>query len=75
MELIPEEIRVTCEQLPNDLVVSLFALRVPHLFIAAQPEHLYCFVNLAISLQHPQVICKRGRVGVVGMLGTHHFGH
>ena len=75
LDVVLEEVRVAGEQLAHYLVVRLFPFRVPHLLIAAQREHIYRFVNFAVSFQHAGLVCKWSRVGIIRVLGTHHFGN
>ena len=75
LKVAPEEVGVSREELSDDLAVGFLPLGVPHLLVASQGEHVDGLVHLAVPLQDPSIVGKRGRRRVVRVLRAHHLGN
>ena len=69
--LFGEVAGVVGEELLDDVRVGVLALRVPHLLVATERQHVGSFDDLAVALDHPVDGVGRG-LRIVRVLGAHH---
>jgi hypothetical protein len=73
--VVAEKALVAGEQLLDDVVIDLFALAVPHLFVAGKVrEGIIGFLYLVLAAELG-VFGEEGRIDVIGVLGAHTLGY
>ena len=75
VKFILEDLGVAGEKLAHHLGVRFLALRVPHLLVTAQAEHVDGLGHFPVALHHSRLVGEGGRRSVVRVLGAHRPGY